>query len=182
MPKEIRVKIEGTCDMLQHKRPPEAEEEETLRRSGEVDYSKDWEKSLYKDDEIGCYVPSKQLRACLVKAAVNFPIKSKGGRKTYKDLVNATVEIEPDKIPLDKDKQDSIHGEWVRIGRNQIWRERPLFAKGWKVNFEIVIFDEQMPVNILKEILDYGGRFVGVGDWRPHFGRFKIVKFSGNNK
>lgn len=174
MSKEIKVRIRGISDYLQHKRP--IEDKEISQRSGEVDYSKDAEKSLYRDDEIGCYIPSKQIRACLVKGSVNFKVKGKG-HKTFKDLVNATVEIDPDKIPLGRRKADYIHQEFVRIQRNQILRSRPAFKKGWEAQFSLLVLDDQMPVTQLENILGYSGKFVGIGDWRPHFGRFEVVEF-----
>jgi len=172
---EVKIKIRGICDYLQHKRP--FEEEESRQKSGEVDYSKEAEKSLYFDKEIGCYIPSKQLRAGLVKAGVNFKIKGRMG-KTYKDMVNATIEIEPDKIPLGKKTFDYNHQEFVKIQRNQILRSRPAFKKGWEAEFNLLVLDDQMQKDILKEIAEYAGKFVGIGDWRPHFGRFEVLKFN----
>lgn len=180
MAKEIQVKIRGTCDYLQHKRP--LDEEKVSKKSGEVDHSQDWKSAVYQDNKIGCYIPSKQLRASLVKSAVDFPIGGKGGRKTYKDMVNATIEVIPDKIPLGKKKPDYIHEEWVKIQRNQILRNRPAFKEGWEAEFTLLVLDEQMPVDKLKEILENAGRFRGIGDWRPHFGRFEIVEFKENGK
>ena len=177
MAKEITVKIRGTCDYLQHKRP--AEEVDKSQRSGEVDYSEEWKATLYHDEEVGCYIPSKQLRAALVKAAVNFKIKGKMG-KTFKDLVNATIELDPDKISLYKDEPDYVHEEWVKVQRNQIMRKRPAFKKGWEINFTLLVLDEQTPTERLREILEFAGKFVGIGDWRPHFGRFEIIEFSDN--
>lgn len=69
---EVKVKIKGISDYLQHKRPFE---EETSKRSGEIDHSKEAMKAIYKDNEVGCYIPSKQIRASLVKASTNFKIK-----------------------------------------------------------------------------------------------------------
>lgn len=171
---EVRVKIRGTTDYLQHKRP--FEEDASREKTGEVDYSKEAEKSMYYDDEIGCYIPSKQLRAGLVKAAVNFKVKGRMG-KTYKDMVNATVEVEPDKIPLGKKIFDYPHKEFVKIQRNQILRSRPAFRKGWEAEFNLLVMNDQMQKEILKEIIVYAGEFVGIGDWRPHFGRFSILEF-----
>lgn len=171
---EVKVKVRGIADYLQHKRP--IEEDNSRQKSGEVDYSKEAEKALYIDDEIGCYIPSKQLRASLVKGAVNFKVKGRMG-KTYKDMVNATVEIEPDKIPLDKKTFDYNHQEFVKIQRNQILRSRPAFKKGWEAKFTLLVMDDQMQKDILKEIIEYSGKFVGIGDWRPHFGRFEVVSF-----
>lgn len=178
MAKEVRVKIRGTCDYLQHKRP--LEEEDKSKRSGEVDHSKEWETAVYSDPEIGCYIPSKQLRSALVKGATNFKIKGRMG-KTFKDMVNAVLEIGSDKIPLGTTKPDYIHEEWVRIQRNQILRRRPAFKKGWEAEFTLLILDEQMPTDRMKEILEYAGRFVGIGDWRPHFGRFEVIEFEENH-
>lgn len=171
---EIKVKIKGISDYLQHKRP--FEEDNSRQKSGEIDYSKEALNSLYFDDEIGCYIPSKQLRASLVKSAVNFKVKGRMG-KTYKDMINATIEVEPDKVPLGKKTFDYAHQEFVKIQRNQILRNRPAFKKGWEVEFNLLVLDDQMPKDVLKEILVFAGRFVGIGDWRPHFGRFEVIKF-----
>jgi len=170
---EVKVKIKGISDYLQHKRPFE---EETSKRSGEIDHSKEAMKATYIDNEVGCYIPSKQIRASLVKASTNFKIKGRMG-KTYKDMVNATIEIEPDKIPLGKTEPDYIHQEFVKIQRSQILRDRPAFKKGWEAELKLLVLDDQMPMEILKEIVDYAGKFVGIGDWRPHFGRFEATKF-----
>lgn len=174
MAQELEVKIKGTCDYLQHKRP--LEEEDKSKRSGEVDHSKEWEAAIYSDPEIGCFVPSKHLRASLVKAATNFKIKGRMG-KTFKDMINATIEVEPDKIPLKKKQPDYVHEEWVRVQRSQILRRRPAFKKGWELKFTLLILDDQMPMGKMEEILEYAGRFVGIGDWRPHFGRFCVAEF-----
>lgn len=179
MPRQIEVRIRGVCDYLQHKRP--LDEEDTSKRSGKVDHSKEWESALYSDPKVGCYIPSKQIRATLVKGAVNFQIKGKG-KKTYKDLVNATVEVDPDKISLAEDgtnlkKPSYIHQEWVKVQRSQVLRNRPAFSKGWEARFTLLVLDDQMPSDMLKQILGHCGSFVGIGDWRPHFGRFEVLDF-----
>ena len=171
---EVKVKVRGIADYLQHKRP--FEEDNSRQKSGEVDYSKEAEISVYKDEELGCYIPSKQLRASLVKGATNFKVKGRMG-KTYKDMINATVEVEPDKISLGKKTFDYTHQEYVKIQRNQILRNRPAFKKGWEAEFNLMVLDDQMQKDILKEIIDYAGKFIGIGDWRPHFGRFEVVSF-----
>jgi hypothetical protein len=40
----------------------------------------------------------------------------------------------------------------------------------------IETLDEQLPVSAIKEILDYAGK-VGLGDYRPRFGRFIVTEF-----
>lgn len=186
MPKSRRVKvrIRGTADYLQNRRPPESEEENDSRRSGEIDHSKDWEKALYKDDGVGCYIPAKHLQASLVKSGVDFKIKGRS-RKTYKDRMNAAVVVEPDKITFSpkKEKPDYIHEDWGKIPPrtgSMVWICRPAFKKGWEAEFTLLVLDEQIPLNILKDILANAGQFYAIGDWIPRFGRFEVMKFKEN--
>lgn len=181
MAKEIKVRVRGTSDYLQHGRPPKLEEEEENRRSGEVDYSKEAEKSLYFDKEIGCYIPAKQLQASLKKSGVDFKIKGKS-RKTYKDRMDAAVIILPEKIPFipKKKEPDYIHEDWGKIPPrtgSMVWICRPAFREGWEAEFNLLILDDQIPESIVKEILANAGQFYCIGDWRPRFGRFEVIRF-----
>jgi len=87
------------------------------------------------------------------------------------------LKLNLDKIPLGKKTFDYNHQEFVKIQRNQILRSRPAFKKGWEAELTLVVMDDQMQKEILKEIIVYAGKFVGIGDWRPHFGRFEVTKF-----
>lgn len=174
---EVKVKIRGISDYLQHQRLVE-DESDSLKKKGEIDYSNDAEKAVYIDKDIGCYIPSKHIRACLVKAGAAFKI-SGGGNKTFKDLINAVIVIDPDRIPLGKKTFDFKHQEFVKLrGKDQILRTRPAFKEGWEAEFNLLIMEEErLPVKVMKEIFEYAGKFVGIGDWRPHYGRFELVEF-----
>jgi len=179
MERQIRVKIRGVSDYLQHR--PTLESEDNVRRSGEVDYSEEWKKAMYFDDEVGCYIPAHQLKASMVEAAKSFRIRGRMG-KSYKDFVKATVFIDPGRIPLGKKEPDYIHEAFVTIHGNQVLRRRPAFKKGWEVEFGLIVLDEQIGTDRLKQILEHAGKFCGVGDWRPDFGRFEVVEFNENSK
>jgi len=179
MERQIRVKIRGIADYLQHR--PTMEPEDNVRKSGEIDYSNEWQKSMYFDDEIGCYIPAEQIKASLVQAGKSFRIKGRMG-KSYKDFVKATVFIDPNRIPLGKKEPDYIHEAFVVIQRNQVLRRRPAFKKGWEAEFNLVVLDEQIGTDRLKQIIEYAGKFCGIGDWRPDYGRFEIVEFEENSK
>ncbi len=56
-------------------------------------------------------------------------------------------------------------------------RVRPTFKPGWKLDFEITVLDDQILHNVLNEVLSLAGRTVGVGDFRPRFGRFMVTRF-----
>jgi hypothetical protein len=57
---------------------------------------------------------------------------------------------------------------------------RPRFNK-WSVQFEIILNDEGVPKEVINEILEHAGKYVGIGDWRPEkkgmFGKFMITSF-----
>lgn len=46
-------------------------------------------------------------------------------------------------------------------------RVRPQFDTGWTLTGTLFVWDEQITRDILATILDYAGRFKGLGDWRP---------------
>jgi len=171
--KEIKVTVRGLCSMLQHKRVNK--EKSGLKKTAEkVDYSKQWKASLYCDKK-GCYIPSDYLQACISIAGKAFSFK---GKKTFKSIIDATLIVSPEKLYLGKKKPDKIHECFGVIQRNQVAIYRPLFNKGWEVKFDLLLLDtEQLPIKTVKELLVYGGRFVGIGDWRPRFGRFEVVSF-----
>lgn len=182
MQRKIRVKIRGTCDLLQHKRSEKSgnKEKKLKKTQAEVDYSESWREALYRDDEIGCYLPSDYISACLVKSGTGYQFK---GQKTFKDIVKAVVLVEPEKIPLGKDKPDYIDKRYGVIQRNQVLVYRPAFRKGWEAEFDLTILDdEQISTKTLKEILDNAGTLIAIGDWRPRFGRFEVIEFSENKR
>ena len=65
------------------------------------------------------------------------------------------------------------------IQRSGITRVRPAMLSGWKcaVNFSVLL-PEYISPTLLNETLQYAGRIVGVGDFRPSFGRFMVTGFN----
>jgi hypothetical protein len=168
-----RVKIEGIAPLLQHRfaggdeLPPES-----IMVAGSRDFKEEWESSLYRMEDGTIYQPSDHLENSLVKAAGNFQITGKG-KKTYKDLIKSAIVIDPLYIPHLIPKYE-IDKRAVRIKTSRVVRQRPIFHK-WALEFTLTIIEPQLPSNVVKEIMDYAGRFVGIGDYRPKFGRFHVV-------
>jgi hypothetical protein len=66
----------------------------------------------------------------------------------------------------------------VTIQRNSITRSRPAIVKGWKADFQLMVnLPEYVPQDVLQEVLASAGRLIGVGDFRPTYGRFAVVRF-----
>ena len=170
---QYRVEIEGLVPLLKHRFAGGEElQPEAKFKVGKVDYTKEWEGALYKMEDGTIYQPSDHLENSLVKAAGNFQITGKG-KKTYKDLMKSSVLIEPFYIPHEIQKFE-IDIRSVRVGKSRIPRQRPVFHK-WRLKFTVTISEPQLHGSVVKEILDYAGRYVGIGDYRPKFGRFQVT-------
>jgi hypothetical protein len=83
----------------------------------------------------------------------------------------------------DKTKEwDFIHKCRVQIQRNSITRCRPAFHKGWKATVPLLITTpEYIAQELLHEVAEKAGKLNGVGDFRPTYGRFQIVRWEVSN-
>jgi hypothetical protein len=62
----------------------------------------------------------------------------------------------------------------VRVQRNRVMRTRPLFPK-WEATVQIDFLPDQLDRQEIMDIMGIVGRVIGLGDWRPRFGRFELV-------
>lgn len=62
------------------------------------------------------------------------------------------------------------------VQRARIVRARPRFDD-WELSFQIINTDERIRKETLKQILSDAGRYFGIGDYHPRFGRFEVIKF-----
>jgi hypothetical protein len=186
---QVGVKVQGISVMLQHRFPIPSYEEMSsggTKHTGAKDYSTEWKESLYTTEKGEIYQPANHFELAMVKAATNFKVTGKRG-KSYKDLVSANVVIDPERIPFgiivpdqldtDADKPLYLDLRPVVIQRARVVRIRPAFKPGWELEFTINVLDDELPANMLQDILVLAGKTVGVGDYRPKFGRFSVIKF-----
>lgn len=181
----IQVEIQGISPLLQHRYIFKDEfEEKAKKRTGVIDYSNEWVKSLYWNEEVGVYQPASHIEGALIKAAVNFQIPGKR-KKTYKDLFKSAVFVGPDVIPLGikgspeellKKGRLVIDKRCVVVQKSRVERLRPRFD-AWALKFQIEVHDDQIHPDAVREILEYAGRFCGIGDFRPRYGRFQVSLF-----
>lgn len=188
---QVDVKVKGISVLLQHRFPIPTYEEMGAggkKQTGSKDYRQEWRTSLYVADNGEVYQPANHFELAMVKAAANFKITGRRG-KTYKDLVSSNVVVDPERIPfgiivtadddLDTDPDKALYLDLrpVVIQRARIVRIRPAFKPGWELDFVINVLDDELPAGMLQDILVLAGKTVGVGDYRPKFGRFSVVKF-----
>lgn len=169
--KKVRVKIAGIVPLLMHKFNVEYNPE-AKRRDVQYDSKEDAEKALYKNEK-GCYVPGEWISGCLKEIAKEFKGK---GKASLKQTILSSVFVEPDEIPLNKDTYDEIDLRPVVIQKNRIVRSRPRF-NDWQIEFYIKFDEERISRDTIKNLLTEAGETKGIGDYRPRFGRFKVVEF-----
>jgi len=128
--------------------------------------------SLYMDEDIGPYVPGENIQRCLVDAARI----SKLGVK-----VTRGVFIDTDVNPLAYPGPRTVDGLWadeqfrhrasVKVGMQRVMRCRPIFRQ-WQVQAHGLLDESQLNFDDLAAVAESAGMFIGLGDWRPRFGRF----------
>lgn len=183
--KKFDVTIEGIASLLQARHPTPIEEAKILERENKKMKTKDlsdkeqMEMHAYK--EKGKWVqPSEMIEASMTKAAVNFKME---GKKSYKDVIKGGIIITPVMI-VHKNQKPIMDACW---GKNKntggaVWVVRPMFEK-WELSFTIQLLqDERVTPTTLRNILDYAGLYVGIGGWRPKYGRFEVKSFKEAKK
>ena len=169
---KARVEIKGTAAMLMNRFAPNTDNG-GKKKEAFFDPEEDAQKALYKDEKIGCYVPSSWIEASMREAAKGF---KKRGRGSLKDTILSSVFVDEEKIPLGKKTWDELDQRPAVIQRQRIFKTRPKF-NDWKLSFTITFDGGRINKETLKSILIEAGQIKGIGDYRPKFGRFEVVKF-----
>jgi hypothetical protein len=135
----------------------------------------EWDAGLYWDSQDGLIMPSDNIERCIQLGAQ----KSRIGKDVQAAVFCAAAHVCIEHAgPKDKDKLYADPRYTLRKGvavqKSRIIRIRPMIPTGWSMTFDIE-FDEGIvnPKNLLKAMTD-AGSLVGLGDWRPKFGRFLV--------
>lgn len=133
----------------------------------------EWFGGLYTQDGLPC-LPGEMLEAMLLEAAK----KKKKGVQTKAGLIvphNAMLEYPgPQDIDEMWASKQFLHKIGVRVQRNKVIRTRPIF-KEWAATIEIHYLPSLLNKSDVEGFVEVGGQIVGLGDWRPKFGRFSVV-------
>jgi len=122
-------------------------------------------------------LPSRVIKGVLKEACKGSGIKQPGKRSGYADLVQSVIFM-PESLKLEQ-KVSEVTKEQAFVGMNGTKKVLRIWPKllEWSGTLNLVIADEkQFDPKILQEILEFAGRFVGIGDYRPEYGRFDVKK------
>lgn len=172
----FKVRIEGTRPLLMHS--PSSMGESKKARGVIPSPEEEAEAALYKDGNGNIVVPARCVEGCIVKASAGKTAVGHG-KKSYKNFVLGGAEVQPFEIPLEADPYIIDRRRCV-IMRQGIIRARPRFDK-WALEFNLVITDGYLlghgQADALKTIIEEAGAHVGLLDFRPKFGQFKVTEF-----
>jgi hypothetical protein len=135
----------------------------------------DWESGLYWDKTLGPVIPSDNIERCIQLGAQ----KSRIGKDVQASVFCTSSVIRLDyKGPRDKDELYKTPGyslrKGVAVNQSRVMRVRPMFPTGWSLEFELEFDDSLVDESALVKAMINAGALVGLGDWRPKFGRFTL--------
>lgn len=130
---------------------------------------------LYFDPDLGPYIPGANIERMLLDAAR----MTRDGKTVERGLY-----VQSDKCRLEYDGPRDVaklivdenfrFRASIKVGQQRVMRTRPVFHE-WALSAEGVFDEEQISPDRLPSFAERGGRLVGLGDWRPRYGRFTAV-------
>lgn len=127
---------------------------------------------LYLDDVVGPYIPGENIGRCLVDAG---RITKDGIRVTRGVFISTNVNPLVYGAPRDPEElwanESYRHMASVKVGQSRTMRCRPQF-KQWRTECQGILDTNVLDFADLERIANTAGAMVGLGDWRPRYGRF----------
>lgn len=182
-PYSVRVMIEGTAAILFHRWDNEAVAAKGAAAKNSAAKKRDnLDSYVYRCDDGTLGIPGAYLVGSVVTAA-KFRQDPRSPRKSAMDLFRAGVIPLTELATLGISEPDYIDRRRVMVQRSAITRERPALRAGWRATFELLIqTPEYIDAQTLLTVIGEAGRLVGVGDFRPTYGRFQPIGFEVNQE
>lgn len=135
--------------------------------------------ALYLDAEFGPYLPGDNIQRCLLDASKMNRLGTKLERGVF---------IDSDVNPLAYTGPRDQDGLWadptfrfrksVKQGTSKqsprLMKTRPIFRQ-WRCQAHGLLDETQLNFEELVMVAENAGTFIGLGDWRPRFGRFTAI-------
>lgn len=185
MPDTIRLRLTGVAPLLMHSGrladplDPYAKRLNQLtskRAKTAADFEEiarvEWTGGLWLAEGVPC-LPAEALESAIVQA---------GKARRAGSLLRAALTV-PDSMPVEHDGPADLARLWadpsfrhrcgVRIGARTTIRTRPRFDR-WAVDAVVRFEPSMVDRSMVADIARHAGDLVGLGDWRPRFGRFSV--------
>lgn len=131
---------------------------------------------VYRNEQ-GLFLPGWNFKQCLLEGCKRSGLKV--GRSSLARYLAAA--IFPDhELYFGKGEPDFMHEHWgrrpPRTGGACIIR-RPALKEGWELSFGLNVVDDRRTPAEIRRSLDEAGLLVGLGSWRPEYGRFLVIEW-----
>jgi hypothetical protein len=184
---KVKLELTGASPLLMHNIQladplnPIARQMKTIsskRRKTDEDYQAladlEFVGGLYVN-ATGPYIPGQNLEKSIIEGGKI----TRNGRQVERALFVTENEIPllyrgPRDVPglsADPTFRSSMA---VKVGTSRVMRCRPIFQQ-WSLSTEAELDTELLNMEDFKAIATSAGRVVGLGDYRPRFGRFEIL-------
>lgn len=128
--------------------------------------------SLYFDQEFGPFIPGQNFERMLVDAGKTVKLGTKiKAALVIPTNINPLVYRGPRTIDGLWQDKNFVHRASAKVGMQRVQRTRPMFRQ-WEVTADGELDTQQVNIDDLLNVVNIAGRLVGLGDWRPRFGRF----------
>jgi len=185
--KKYKIQIKGITPYMQHRMDDQKLEEWEKNRKQIIERDdvaqEDLTRALFHSyhDDKGFYVPSEHIKGALINAGAMVKAKVGNTRKSMKNIVAGMFFIEEEKIRL---HDDFVIDKRSAVNKNikaRVIAIRPKW-ENWLLDFTLLVDNETITKETIKEILKNAGQYIGIGSFRPtnngSFGRFEIEECS----
>ena len=185
--KKYEIKIRGTTPVIYNRLKKELEDEKKKLKKNELN---EWEeKNWIRKAEIRdgmLILPREWFKSMLINAAKKtrlVPHFATSKKETFTQYIGSCMVEDAifydGKKPLTKDDLKPFGAYMGAQGANsktKVWRVRPTFTPPWTATITFIDPFERITIDELKELVEFGGAFIGIGDSRNmNYGRFEVV-------
>lgn len=184
MPYTVEFELWGTRPILFHSYNAQAVQAKATAKKNSKEKKEDNVESYVTRNESGeICIPAEYIRMSIIGAA-RYKQDPRSPRKSAMDLYKASVFYDEDMFPILSDgaptkEWDYLDQRRVVVQRSAITRVRPAFHKGWRCVVRLQCTEPgYISASELLDTLTIAGKSIGLGDFRPSFGKFQVSKYA----
>jgi hypothetical protein len=179
--KTYEIKIEGVSSCIQNKLSRDLiKENKKIPNEKKEDWEdENYEKKLYTNRDGEVIWPAINIHGMILAAAKSYKVPApKSIGKTWTNYIKACVIIPNESVI----KYKEINKLGCMVNGNpssgkkssKVYKARPEIID-WSLTITMIDSEGFMNKETVTEILTQGGKFIGLSDWRPQYGRFKVL-------
>ena len=182
---KFKVSVKGITPYMQHRMDDQKLEEWTKNRGHIIDNTgannPTEAQGLYHSYITPTgefYIPNEHFKQCFLNASKAVKGKVGAATKSMKQVVAGQFFVLPARIPFVRFDEVDVRSAVNRVVKARIMTKRPRWNE-WKCEFVLEVHNDTISIETIKNIINHGGSFVGVGSYRPEhsgeFGRFETI-------